>query len=88
MNMLSIEVDPGGSIVEHKTPEWEVVVLKPTTTVLCHQAKNLSRLVGKPTICISENKGADQLHSNCEADQHLCFRYSDSTIPLLLKSEI
>ena len=34
------------------------------------------------TICIGENKGADQLRSNCEADQRLCFRYSDSTIPL------
>ena len=29
--------------------------------------------MGKPTICIGENKGADQLHSNCEADQRLCF---------------
>ena len=48
----------------------------------------LSRLMGKPTICIGENKGADQLHGNREADQCLCFRYSDSTIPLLLKSEI
>ena len=42
----------------------------------------------KPTICIGENKGADQLRGNREADQRLCFRYSDSTIPLLLKSEI
>ena len=25
---------------------------------------------------------------NREADQRLCFRYTDSTIPLLLKSEI
>ena len=48
----------------------------------------MSRLMGKPTVCIGENKGADQLRSNCEADQRLCFRYSDSTIPLLLKSEI
>ena len=47
----------------------------------------LSHHMGKPTICIGENKGADQLRSNCEADQRLCFRYSDSTIPLLLKSE-
>ena len=47
----------------------------------------LSRHMGKPTICIGENKGADQLRSNCEADQRLCFRYSDSTVPLLLKSE-
>ena len=44
--------------------------------------------MGKPTICIGENKGADQLCGNRKADQRLCFRYSDSTIPLLLKSEI
>ena len=42
----------------------------------------------KPGFCICENKGADQLCSNCTADQHLCFRYSDSTIPLLLKAII
>ena len=41
----------------------------------------------KPDFCICENKGADQLCSNREADQRLCFRYSDSAIPLLLKSE-
>ena len=44
--------------------------------------------MGKPTICIGGNEGANQLRSNCEADQHLCFRYMYSTIPLLLKSEI
>ena len=44
--------------------------------------------MGKPTICIGEDKDADQLRGNREADQRLCFRYSDSTIPLLLKSEI
>ena len=38
--------------------------------------------------CLCENKGADQLCSNCEADQRLCFRYLDSTIPLLLIAEI
>ena len=42
----------------------------------------------KPTICICETKGADQLCSNCTADQHLCFCYTDSTTPLLLKSKI
>ena len=51
---------------------------------VCH----MSRLMGKPTICIGENKDADQLRGDREADQRLCFRYSDSTIPLLLKSEI
>ena len=29
---------------------------------------------------VCENKGADQLRSNCEADQRLCFRYTDSAI--------
>ena len=32
---------------------------------------------------ICENKDADQLRGNREADQHLCFCYTDSTIPLL-----
>ena len=35
-----------------------------------------------------ENKGSDQLQSYCEADQRLCFCYTDSTIPLLSKSKI
>ena len=48
----------------------------------------LSRDVRKPDFCICENKDADQLHGNREADQRLCFRYTDSTIPLLPKSEI
>ena len=37
---------------------------------------------------ICENKDADQLRGNREADQRLCFRYIDSTIPLLPKYEI
>ena len=44
--------------------------------------------MGKPTICIGENKGEDQLRSNCETDQRLCFRHMDSTIPLLSKLKI
>ena len=50
--------------------------------------RHLSHPMGKPTICIGENKGADQLRGNLEADQRHWFCYSDSTIPLLLKSEI
>ena len=42
----------------------------------------------KTGFCLGENKGADQLRGNREADQRLCFRYTDSTISLLLKSEI
>ena len=48
----------------------------------------ISRVVRKPDFCIFENKDADQLRGNREADQRLCFRYMDSTIPLLPKSEI
>ena len=44
---------------------------------------HLSHRITKPTTCIGENKGADQLCSNRTADQHLCFRYTDSTFPLL-----
>ena len=41
----------------------------------------------KPDFCICENKDADQLHSSHEADQRLCFRYTDSKIPQLPKSK-
>ena len=36
-----------------------------------------------PAFCICENKDADQLRGNREADQRLCFRYIDRTIHLL-----
>ena len=42
----------------------------------------------KPDFRICENKDADQLRGNREADQRLCFRYTNSTIPLLSESEI
>ena len=48
----------------------------------------LSLVVRKPAFCICENKDADQLRGNREADQRLCFRYTDSTFPLLPKYEI
>ena len=48
----------------------------------------MSLAMRKPDFCICEKKDADQLRGNREADQGLCFRYTDSTIPLLPKSEI
>ena len=42
----------------------------------------------KPAFCICENKAADQLCGNRTADQRLCFPYTDSTIPILPKSDI
>ena len=58
----------------------------PVTTPV--QTFNNQDSVRKPTICLCENKDADQLRGNREADQRLCFRYMDSTVPLLLKSKI
>ena len=45
---------------------------------------NMSLCMRKPTICMGENKDADQLRGNREADQPLCFRYTDSTFPPLV----
>ena len=58
-------------------------------SVKCNQSKlNMSLVMRKPAFCICENKDADQLRGNREADQRLCFRYTDSTILSLPKSEI
>ena len=43
----------------------------------------MSLLMRKLAFCTCKNKDADQLRSNRESDQRLCFRYTDSTIPLL-----
>ena len=56
--------------------------------VLVYGLIYMSHDVRKPAFCICENKDADQLRGNREADQRLCFRYMDSTIPLLSKSDI
>ena len=47
----------------------------------------MSLVIRRPAFCICVNKDADQLRGNREADQRLCFRYRDSTIPLLPKYE-
>ena len=41
-----------------------------------------------PAFCICENKDADQLRGDREADQRLCCLYTDTTIPILHKYEI
>ena len=46
----------------------------------------MSRAIRKSGFCLCENKGTDQLRGNREADQRLCFYYSDRTIPLLQDS--
>ena len=49
---------------------------------------NMSRVMRKPDFCLCENKDADQLRGDREADQRLCFRYTDSATPLLSEPEI
>ena len=48
----------------------------------------MSHCMRKSTKCLGENKDADQLRGNREADQRLCFRFTDSTIPVLSKPKI
>ena len=64
---------------EKRCPVLSLCRLKPS---------HMSRAVRKPAFCICENKDADQLRGDREADQRLCFRYIDSTIPLPPISEI
>ena len=54
----------------------------------CGAVWEMSLIMRKPAFCICENEDADQLPGNREADQRLCFRYTASTIPLLLKYKI
>ena len=52
---------------------------------VCYCSHHMSRVIRKPVVYICKNKDADQLRGNREADQRLCFRYTDSTIHLLSK---
>ena len=47
----------------------------------------MSHVMRKSAFCICENKEADQLCGNRVDNQCLCFRYIDSTISLLPKSQ-
>ena len=46
--------------------------------------QHMSLVMRKPAFCICENKDADQLCGNCEADQRLCFRCIASKILFFL----
>ena len=50
----------------------------------CMSLLDMSHFMRKPALCISEKKGADQLHGDCAVDQRLYF----CKIPLLSKSKI
>ena len=61
------------------------------TFILCNRITvvhvYMSLVMRKPDFSICENKDADQFRGNREADQRLCFRYTDSSIPLLPNCE-
>ena len=63
----------------------ELRVLVNNTRCTTQVQKDMSHFLRKRTACICENKDADQLRSNCEADHCLCFRYMDSKFPQTFK---
>ena len=87
-NMLLFYSQLGCVSIDYNMYDTELETILLCAHDISFKSLQLSGLMGKPTIYIGENKEADQLHGNREADQRLCFRNSDSTIPLLLKSEI
>ena len=71
----------------HKKAQNSTIIIN--VLLLFHNVKKLEpRHEKNGFLHICENKDADQLRGNREADQRLCFRYIDSTIPLLPKSKI
>ena len=58
------------------------------TKNIFHLTSNMSLVMKKTAFCMCKNKDADQLRGDREADQGLCFRYTDSTIPLFPKYKI
>ena len=55
---------------------WPAMVTRLASQQIANTVtKDMSLVMRKPTFCICENKDADQLRGNREADQRLCFRY-------------
>ena len=83
-------------VLKHRVQclQWYITLVVSFASYPCNELKTH---VGRPKCesdtsivrhVLCENKDADQLRGNRKADQRLCSRYSDSTIPLLLESEI
>ena len=72
-------------MLARRPPCWEIAS---ESSCWSYALFYLSLDARKPNFCLGENKGADQLCSNCTADQRLCFRYTDHTIPLIRLSKI
>ena len=66
----------------HSILHGHVIVIKLNSNQPAHLPRladilKLSLVMRKPAFSICENKEPDQLHGSREADQHLCFRYTD-----------
>ena len=70
----------GDDDVRHKPAFMKLIDFKVASIFEPRREKNIFLHMPK--------QNADQLRGNHEADQRLCFRYIDSTIPLLPESEI
>ena len=98
------ENTPGGDMIVERTGSLEMILnyilqsqieIQQNQNNIMHEftkseeeINHMSRVLRNPAFCICENKDADQLRGNREADQRLCFRYTDTAIPLLPESEI
>ena len=84
---------PGADVINHlRLCPWFISNLNTEIDQHSRNAlwvpEHMSRDVRKTDFCICKHKAADQLCGNRTTAQRLCFRYMDSTIPLLPKSEI
>ena len=61
--------DSTGLLSKYQHP----VLLQLTSLSTVCYLSSMSNIMRKTAFCICKNKGADQLCSNCTADQHLCF---------------
>ena len=69
LNLTGSRVENGEETTDEKQEHCCTIVSGNKVRVCYH----LSRLMGKPTIFIGENKDADQHRGDREADQRLCF---------------
>ena len=86
MVLWSILASLTGAVCSYLTCKkyWDTPVVPVSYLCLYH----MSPIMRKPVYCKFENKGVEHLYCNHAADQPLYFRYIDSTIPLLLQSQI
>ena len=85
--MSSLTVNLKFTIEQRHNVTRLLYMLHRLINVFIDSCLNMSRVMRKQDFCKCENKNADQLRGSRKADHRFCFRYTDSTIPLLRKSE-